>query len=147
MGFFSRILGSEATPTSLSKTEAFTGILLAAVAADGYISDEEVTDFNSFVTKSKTLSHLGGNEFKRMIDKLFRILKKEGIDKLIELCAASLPKDLGAGTFAMACDLLFSDGVIDVQEERMLDKLKRQLQIADEAAQRIAEVIVLKNNV
>jgi hypothetical protein len=37
MGLFSKMLGGEQTPTQLNKEEAFTGVLLAAVAADGHI--------------------------------------------------------------------------------------------------------------
>ncbi|MCI4667244.1 MAG: tellurite resistance TerB family protein [Bacteroidia bacterium] len=147
MGIFSNLLGGEGTPTTLSREEAFVGVLLGAVAVDGHISDEEVDDFNSFVWKAKILKNIHGNAFKKIIDKLFRILKREGVGTLLDLSASSLPQEFRAGTFAMACDLLFSDGTVDIDEERYLEELKNKFILDDGLSKRIVEIIALKNKV
>ncbi len=147
MGLFSKVLGSDNTPTTLSNEEAFVGILLAAIAADGHISNEEITDFNSFVQKSKTLQNVTGTAFNEMIDKLFRIFRREGLDQLVKLSADNLPEALRKGAFAMACDLLFSDGTIEHEEEGLLEKLKDLLCVDDSTATKIVEVMVIKNRV
>jgi hypothetical protein len=110
-------------------------------------SDEEITDFNSFVMKAKTLEHISSHAFGKMVDKLFRILRKEGVVKLVELSAAGVPENLKYGVFAMACDLLFSDGIVNYEEEQMLEQLQETLGIEADLATNIVEVIVIKNKV
>ncbi len=145
MGFFNNILGGTDSTASLTKEESFIGILLAAVAADGVITDEEVADFNSFVTKAKTLRGVSGRQFNGMIDKLFKILRRKGVGTLVELSTQNLSSNLRESTFAMACDLLFSDGEIDIDEQKLLEDLKVKLEINDTLATKIAEVMVIKN--
>lgn len=146
MGFFSKILGGGGgAPTAFTKEESFTGLLLAAIAADGYISNEEIADFHSFVTKSKLLSSMNGNEYNKMIDKLLKVLRKEGVDALVDASATSLPENLRESVFAIACDLFFSDGTVDSDEEKLLEKIKDLLEINDALATKIVEVMVIKN--
>lgn len=147
MGLFSNILGSGSTPTNLDKQESFLGLIMSVVAADGHISEEEINDFNSFVNKSKILRGMTGNQFNSTIDKLFKILKRDGLDTLVDLCVAGLPAEIREGVFAICCDLLFSDGSVEREEELLLENLKVKLSINDALAMKIVEVISIKNKV
>lgn len=147
MSFFSNILGTNIPQsTALTKEESFTGILLAMVAADGDISDEEAADFRSVVNKAKMIRNVSNADFSRIVDKLFKILKRDGANQLIDLSVENLPSDIHLSTFAIAADLVFSDGTVENEEEQLLDRLKNKLYISDENAQKIVEVIVIKNN-
>lgn len=114
MGFFSNILGSNSGPVKLNEQESFLAILLSAVAADGNISDEEATDFNSTATKAKLLQNMSAQQFKSVIDRLFGILRREGADHLLDLGVEGLPHQYQKGTFTIVCDLLFSDGRVEI---------------------------------
>lgn len=147
MGLFSNILGGSSTPTNLDKQESFLGLIMSVVAADGHISEEEINDFNSFANKSSILRGMTGNQFTSTIDKLFKILKRDGLDTLVDLCVAGLPAEYREGVFAICCDLLFSDGSVESEEEQLLEKLKVKLSINDSLAMKIVEVISIKNKV
>src|SRR5437588_605738 len=70
MGLFNKILGgqsSEATP--LSPQEAFAGVLLVTIAADGHISDEEANSFNAIVSRMNLFKSQSGERFSAMVDK------------------------------------------------------------------------------
>lgn len=147
MGLFSNILGGSSTPQALNEQEAFLGLIISIVAADGHISEEEINDFNSVANKSNILRSMSGNQFRSTIDNLIRILNRNGFDKLVELSVAGLPAKYREGTFAVACDLACSDGYIDGEEERLLEQLKEKLSIGDNIAKMIIDVISMKNKV
>jgi uncharacterized tellurite resistance protein B-like protein len=146
MGLFSNILGGSSTPSKLNEQESLIAILLSAVAADGNISDEEVADFNSTASKAKLLQNLNGQQFKSVIDRLFVILRREGVDHLLTLGAEGLPQQYYQAAFTVVCDLLFSDGRIEVEEERLLEKFKEKLNINSDTALNIVNVIAIKNS-
>jgi hypothetical protein len=147
MGLFSNILGSTSTPTKLNEQESFLAILLSAVAADGNISDEEIADFTSTANKAKLLQNLNGQQYKSVIDKLFVILKREGPDQLMNLGVEGLSEKYYKGAFAIVCDLLFSDGRIEKEEEVLLEKYKDKLKIDNETALNVVSVIAMKNSI
>ena len=147
MGLLSNILGTETSPAKLNQQESFLGILLSAVAADGHISDEETADFISIANKAKVVQDMSGQQFNSTIDKLFKILRRDGVDQLVELSVKGLPPDLRLGTFTIACDLLFSDGSVEKEEEQVLEKLIAKLEINEANAMKVVEVISIKNKV
>jgi uncharacterized tellurite resistance protein B-like protein len=147
MGFFSNIFGGESGPTSFAPHEAFTAILLAVIGADGYISDDEVDDFFATLRRAKIMTDVNQNKYKEMMNKLMRILKSDGCEKLVDIGAEFLPAEYRQGTFAYACELVFSDGVAHPDEQKILDRIKNAMQIDDALAYKVAEVLILKNKV
>ncbi|MBK7967330.1 MAG: tellurite resistance TerB family protein [Bacteroidetes bacterium] len=137
----------ESSPTNLDKQESFLGLIMSVIASDGHISEEEINDFNFFANKSNILRGMSGNQFISTHDKLLKILKKDGIDSLVDLCVAGLPDEYREGVFAVCCDLLFSDGSVISEEEQLLESLKIKLSINDVLAMKIVEVISIKNKV
>lgn len=145
MGLFSKLLGSDETQGTLNQQEAFLAVLLSVVAADGHISDSEIDDFNSAVNKAHLLENVSSQEFKTIISKLFKILKRGNAESLAEMGIGALPERYYLGTFALACDLIFSDGAIEKEEEMILESIKVKMRIEDGLATKIVEVISLKN--
>ena len=147
MGFFSNVFNTGGGDTTLSANEAFMGTLLAVIAVDGHIADEEVGEFKNLLGKAKMLRSMTDGEYKSAIDKILRIVRKEGSFKLFELCAQFLPQDKRQGVFAMACDMLFADGVVENEEEKLLELMKAKFAISDDFARKVAEVSVAKASV
>lgn len=144
MGLFDKLVsGTSSAP--FTQPEAFAAILIAVIAADGDISEEEKDDFVARVTRMKLFRAIHGKEFSSLIDKLFRILRKEGPNELALRGAEALRADLKATAFAVATDMIFSDGSVEEEETSLLEKLQRSLGISDEVAAKIVEVIELKN--
>jgi hypothetical protein len=144
MSFFGNLLGGNDSPKAFSKEESFCAILLAIIASDGHISEEEANDFRAVVSRVNLLKNVGGAAFKSIIDKNLKALKKDGVEKLVELGCSGLPSPLHSGVFVIACDLVFSDGEVDSKEIQILETIKSRLTIDDDFARKTVEVMKAK---
>ena len=147
MSFFGKLFGGSDETVTLNPQESFVAIMLSVIAADGVITDEEASDFYSIINKAKLMQSVDERKYKELINKLLRILKKDGPEKLIELGLPNLPIEVHQGTFAYACDLVFADGSAAKEEQDILDKIKTGLNIDDALAYKVAEVVMIKNRI
>jgi uncharacterized tellurite resistance protein B-like protein len=146
MGLFDKILGGQSSEsTALSKEEAFASILLVTVAADGHISDEEAATFNSIINRMQLYRNVTGQQFSQMMDKLIGLLKKHGHQNLLERAFIALPPDLRLTAFAVCTDLVFADGSVEQEEKETLENIQSSLQIPEDQALQIIEVMSIKN--
>lgn len=147
MGLFSEMLGKNSISTKLNNQESILGLIFSVIAIDGDISDEEVDDVISISKKSKILKDMPGSQFNAALEKIIKILTRDGIDSLIDLSTEGLSAEYREGAFAVCCDLVFSDGYIENEEELFLETLKSKLSINDNLAMQIVEVMSLKNSI
>jgi len=145
VGLFDSLFGGGSGDKGVTKQEAFTGILLAAAAADGHISEEEAQCLWTAVERMKLFEKFTPDKFNRMMDVLLKILKKGGPDLLVEKCVPALPEELRATAFANACDLVLADGVVEDEEKEFLENLMRILEISGDEALTIVDVMKIKN--
>ena len=145
MGLFDSFFGGMESPRKLSPQESFAGILLAASACDGHISDEEASNLSAAVGRMKLFQRINEKEFGNVMNKLLGILKKKGPDFLVEGCCESLPKELVNAAFANACNIVLADGVVDQEEKDFIEKLRNNLKVEAGTAKAIAQVMVIKN--
>ena len=80
-----------------------------------------------------------------MMDKLISVLKREGLESLLNKSAQALPAELRETAFAGACDLVLADGIVDPAEKEFLNNLMQRLQIVPDKALTIVEVMIIKN--
>jgi tellurite resistance protein len=144
MGLFDNIFGGQKS-TEVSKAEAFAGVLLGAVAADGVISSEEAQGLCTALSRMKMYDNWTGDKFNNMLNRMLGAIKRQGLEKTLQLCAASLPKELHETAFANACDLVLADGVVEDEEKEFLDKLQKILEVSGDQALTIVEVMIIKN--
>jgi hypothetical protein len=85
------------------------------------------------------------SKFDAMMDQLVKILRRDGVEKLIQKASQSLPEDLRDTVFANACDLVLADGVVEDEEKEFLDNLQKILEIDGDTALTIVEVMIIKN--
>ncbi len=145
MGLFDNVFGGLSPNKNLSKNEAFAGILLGAVASDGHISDEEAQGLWTIIGRMKLYENWTGDKFNQMMNRLVGMLKREGVDPLINRASEALPVELRETAFAAACDLVLADGVVEDAEKEFLDKLQKTLDISGDQALTIVEVMIIKN--
>lgn len=145
MGLFDNLFGSTSSDNTVSKQEAFTGILLAAAAADGHISEEEADGLWTTIGRMKLFANFTADKFKRMMDSLLKTLKKGGPDLLLQRCVPALPEELHATAFANACNIVLADGVVEGEEKELLEKLQHKLELPGDEAMDIVRVMVIKN--
>lgn len=146
MGLFDKILGvGDSQAVTLDKREAFTSVLLVAVASDGHISSEESEAFIAVSNRMQLFRDQPPSQFNSMINKLVGILTKQGPAFLLQKAHEALPCELRETAFAVATDLIFADGVLEVEEKNLLEELQESLGIEEEMAIRVIEVLSIKN--
>jgi hypothetical protein len=145
MGLFDNVFGDKAVARDLTEPEAFAGILLAAGACDGHVSDEEAVALYTTVERMRLFESVPENKWNALIDHLLRLLKKDGADGLVDRCAEFLPDHLRECAFANACDLILADGQVEDEERAFLDHLQKALELDGDTALTIVEVMITKN--
>lgn len=146
MGLFDRVKGvKDAEPSKLSKEESFASIVLAAIAADGVITEEEANGLVVGLVRMKTYAGYNGNQLGAMLNKLIGIIRKQGLDNLINMAKEGLPAEMRETAFAVATDLALADGEIANQEKDILTKIQQALGIPEDKAVNIIEVMLIKN--
>jgi len=108
--------------STLNKEEAFAAIPLATIAADGNISEEEVLGIITALTRMKLFADYDAKKMNSMFNKLIGIIKRQGVDAL-----------------AMA------DGILEKAEKDILTKIQQTLEVPEDVAIKIIEVILIKN--
>ncbi|MDY6939469.1 MAG: tellurite resistance TerB family protein [Cyanobacteriota bacterium] len=146
MSLFEKISGiPRQNSVALNPAEAFAGIALIAVAADGYLADAEAQVLSSTLRRMHLFRSHSGDVIRGMLDRLLRILQQQGVKVLFDAAIQSLPTDLYETTFAIVTDLVLADGAISTEEEQLLNDLYRVLELSEEMAIQIIDVMLIKN--
>jgi hypothetical protein len=72
-------------------------------------------------------------------------INEHGIPSAVQAAAAIIPKELRATTFAVAIDLMLSDGRLSPKEESFADELRTLLNVERDTAATIVDVLLTKN--
>jgi tellurite resistance protein len=144
---FDRVLrrDHEDGPITLSTPEAFAAVAVAAIAADGQVSDEEA---NRTALNLATVAAFRGFELREMGDVLNRVallIQRRGPAAVLSAARQALSAAQAEGAFFLAADLTLADGTFDGDEREFLEKLKNTLGVNDSTALKIVEVVVIKN--
>lgn len=141
MGWFSNTVAD----AKLTQEEAFAGVLLGAVAADGEVADEEAAGLTATLTRMRLYDGWSDRDFHRTFRRLSADLRRDGLAALSPRLAEALPADLRVTAFVNACDLVLADGTVEEAESRLIDDLQRHLGVPDEFAAKVVEVVTAKN--
>lgn len=144
MGLFDKVLGNSSTD-KLTEAEGMAGIALCAVAADGVITEEEAAGLGTSLARMNLYSGMSNRDVNKIFEKLIKVVRTQGVEQLMSISAASITPTLKPTAFAVATDLLFADGVVAPEEKRFLEKIQKSLDVNDDLAVKIVEVISIKN--
>lgn len=146
MGLFDRVSGGRTqTNVTLSPAEAFAAIALLAVASDGYLADAEAQVLSTTLSRMQLFRSYPGDVMRRMFDRLLGILSKQGSQTLFNLAVDTLPHDLYETVFAVTTDIVLADGEVTPKEEKLLNELCNSLEIDENKAVKIIDVMLIKN--
>jgi tellurite resistance protein len=146
MSLFDRVSRTrEQSSVALSPAESFAAITLVAVAADGYLSDEESQSISTTLCRMQLFRSYPREVIGKLFDRLCAILKRQGSEALLDLALNSLPHDLYETAFAVTADLVLADGEVSSEEEDLLNQLYRVLGISEATAVKIIDVMLIKN--
>jgi hypothetical protein len=147
MGLFDKFFTekTEATATSYvpqDEAEACLAILYIVSSVDGVSSVQEAENLLGNLTVKRRFF---GVEWR---DTMKRVVTARGETDQVDMLDAAclfIPSDFKPTIFALAADLILIDDEIDAGEEKLLAHISRQLKLEDELAQKIVDVMVLKN--
>ena len=128
----------------LGPPEGFAGTLLCASACDGHIAEEEMRTLTHILQRMDLFAEFAPHQFEGMVDRLLGILKRNGPEGLLGMCAPLIPSDLLQTAFVNAVDIVLSDGVVEPEEKTFIDALAQRLSMDEEEALTIIRVMVLK---
>ncbi|NJM97659.1 MAG: tellurite resistance TerB family protein [Phormidesmis sp. RL_2_1] len=149
MGLINQVFRVRAeAKVAMNSAEAFAAICLVAIASDGYLSESEEIEMKMRLSRMKLFQDVVNDRKKgldRIKDYLIEGLKKYGPNEMVASARAALPPNLAPTAFASAVDLVFADGTVSAEEQAFIDDLRRILEIPDELALKIVEVMTIKN--
>jgi uncharacterized tellurite resistance protein B-like protein len=144
-------LSDEAEETTQAAVEgwspraAFAALLIAGARADGSVSAQEANGIEHIIAGMKLFRGVGPEALQPMLAKIVKRIENQGGDVVVRTAAAAIPRELTATAFAVVFDLMLSDGWAKWNESRFADELQALLDIDDETAARIMDVIRIKN--
>jgi uncharacterized tellurite resistance protein B-like protein len=121
MKFFSGLKGAEPV---FNVQKAVMTIVIAAIKADGEISDDEVGRLRSMCARSPIFASNSKEEDDAVIafaDNVTTQLKADAISK----AAAVLKPELRETAFAFACEVILADGIVGEAEDNFISMLGR----------------------
>ena len=144
MGLFDKVLGSS-TIDKLTEAEGMAGIALCAIAADGQITEEEAAGLGTTLSRMQLYRNMNTRQVNDIFGKVVKVVRQTGVDALLSMSAQALRADLKPTAFAVAADLIMSDGHVDGKEKQYLEQIQKTLGVNDDLALKVVEVIAIKN--
>jgi hypothetical protein len=140
-------MSPQSTPTGqdLSPQEAFVSLLIASARADGSVSAHEANSIEHIVGGMQLFRGHRGNGLQKVFATAAERIKDQGVPTVLQAAAAIVPKELRTTAFALAIDLMLSDGRLSPQEEGFAGELRTLLNVDPDDATRIIDVLRTKN--
>lgn len=130
MSLFSIVFRSQdGDRISLSPSEAFAAIGVAAIAADGYLSGVERQRIVDLLLVQPLFAEYSEQRLREMLEDLFNLLSTRGLEPLVAIARESLPSDYQESAFRVATDLVLVDGPPLIQEKEFLRHLWKIMDI------------------
>ncbi len=146
MGLFDKVAQTrQHSDVTLGPAEAFAAIALIAVAADGYINENESQVLSMTLSRMQLFRSYPNDVMKKMLDRLLMLLQRQGVQVLFNAALATLPDELKETVFAVTTDIALADGEVSEEEEQLLNDLYIALGLSEEIAIKIIDVMLIKN--
>jgi len=135
-----------AGPVSFTDKEAVVAILYLVVTADGNIAPEEEALVIAASNRMKLLRKQTIDEFNDAVDKVRVAIEASGREAVFPAAVKGLPADLKETAYALAADIVLADGAVDAEEIDFLRKVQEALEVSDDLATKVLEVMRIKNS-
>jgi tellurite resistance protein len=115
---------------SLSPQDALVAVMVAVSAADEQMRTAEMVAIQRMVNHMPVFAGYDPDRIRRVSQTVFDLFEDEdGLSALFGLIRDSLPKRLHETAYALACDVVTSDGKHSEVEIRMLEEVREELAI------------------
>ena len=117
MPFAEGPLEQDGDDSTLTMREAVTAILVAAVAADGTLVEQEAERLNALLPSMRLFRQTSAAHLQRLTETALDIIGSTGPDALLPACAEVIPESLRAPLFALAVELVIVDGDVSANRD------------------------------
>lgn len=125
-----------------SEQEAWIAIIYACMAVDGEISDTEIDKMCELLIV-KTL--FNNKEIADYYEPVMKVHNIAGSRSLIDNSVSMIEESNKPTLFALTMEILLADGILGDNEKKIAEYLSTALQLSDEIAIKIVDVMLLKN--
>ena len=133
---------AKAQPTFNVQKSIMT-IVIAAIKADGNVSDEEIERLCSMCGQSPIFASNSTEQTDAVISFALNVSDQLGADA-VKIAAQTLAPELKETAFAFATEMVLSDGMVGDKEEAFLSKLAESLSISEELGRAIIAVTMIR---
>jgi len=130
---------------TLSPAEAFVALLIASARSDGVVSPHEANQIEHVVSGMKLFRSSTFETRYTLFTAVVDRIKAQGVDHVFREAVRMIPKELSATAFALAVDLMLSDGRLTAREQSFTEELREALGVDRDLASRIVDVLTFKN--
>jgi len=130
---------------TLGLDEALIALFIGAMHANDHASREELARAHHLIWSARRFRRKSGDTVGRVIEEMKRRLEEQDAAALMRASARAIPARLRPSAFALVADLLLADGKIEATERRFLQRLAADLQLPQDEATRVMEVMLVKN--
>lgn len=130
-------------PATMDAPTAFAAIALAAVSWDGVLTKAGSRSLRHALDYRHPFLDYGDERMVRMMDALLADLRHKGAQHLMVEAAESLDPSQRATAYAVAAEIMRSDGPLQPDECNILTNLATTLQLADEITTPVQAVMDL----
>ncbi|WP_316015921.1 tellurite resistance TerB family protein [Roseobacter sp. HKCCA0434] len=110
--------------------DALVATMIATSAADGTLSDEELDSIRSIISVLPVFAGFDASQVPQIADRTFSFLDADdGLDRLVATIGQALPGRLNETAYALACDVAAADGSVNIEELRLLEILRHDLDV------------------
>lgn len=130
----------------LDADDAIVALLVAAMEASGHVSPEEGARAHHLIWSMRRFRDVSGETMGQRIERMKTLIGESGAAAIIDRAARTIPARLRPATFAVAADLVLTDGRLERSEREFLDRLGADLRLDEDEARDIVDVMLVKNS-
>lgn len=134
------------TGLTLDTDDAYIAVLLAAMDASGHTSADEAERAHHIIWSTRRFRDREGPEIDERIERVRTLIAEQGTAPVLDASASAIPDGLRPAVFAVAADLVLVDGRLERLESNFLRGLAAALNLDAAMADRILDVIRIKNS-
>ncbi|MFM8275801.1 MAG: tellurite resistance TerB family protein [Cyanobium sp.] len=131
------------TTVSLESSSAFAAIALAAVSWDGYLSMAGSRALRHALDYRQPFNQYGDERMVELMNNLLAALRQKGPQHLMVEAATVLSSSQRATAYAVAAEIMRSDGPLQSDELNILSNLAATLELSPELTAEVQSVMDL----
>ena len=142
MGLLSRFTNKVMPPKAPEDDALLVHGMMLMCGADGSFDHEEIETVEAYFAQ---VPEFHGKNFQEVYQAAIKILRRyPNLQESVKALADLSTRNLKNKCYLLAADIAMSSGDVDEAEDRMLDAMQRVMEVSDDFAQKVIEVLSIK---